>query len=107
MQETRGELEMSIPFFCSVKSTVALAAPGGSGHGFMVVIAEDPCAGLRGRYSVFEISCDTSTILAVGRELPLAHARRIQRNMVKELIADGFGIEPVRVLGWGRFRKYR
>lgn len=67
----------SLPFFHTVKEVACYATRRGTGHGSMVIIAPDPMAGRRARYSVLVIDCQTGRTTCQGRELPLKDARSV------------------------------
>jgi hypothetical protein len=70
----------SIPYFRHVKEVTWYETEDGFDHYSMVVIAPDPQAGKRNRYSVLVIGCQTGTVRCIGRELPIGHARKIAKQ---------------------------
>jgi hypothetical protein len=67
----------SLPFFDTVKSVDCYPSWAGTDHGSMVLVAHDPMAGNRARYSVLVINCQTGRTKCTGRELTLSQARRV------------------------------
>ena len=65
---------------------------GGSPHypRAIAMIAPDPDAGRKGRYSVIRIYSHTGQVVVIGRELPLGLARKVAQRPVSQ---DG---KPVR-----------
>ena len=78
-----------IPYFDRVQSVIALGTEDGCDHGWMLVIAHDPMAGRRNRYSVFQINCQTRKISTHGRELDLKFAKEIRDKLLAKLTAQG------------------
>lgn len=97
----------SLPFFDKIQSVVALATPDGFDHGWQVIIARDPNAGHRNRYSVLRIDCQlrNSASYAVRNyacEVDIKTAQRLQKKIVRELVRKGWGTAPQRLTGWDR-----
>ncbi len=79
----------SLPLLDRVHSVVYLFTPDGLDHGWMLMIAHDPQAGRKNRYSVFQINCQTGYMKTIGRELPIAHAKKIRNLASTKLISKG------------------
>lgn len=69
----------SIPYFSSIKSAEFIPTKDGFDHGYNIIIALDPMAGRKYRYSVLEIDCQKGTVIVRGRELPLKYSREIAK----------------------------
>ena len=67
----------SLPFFRTVTDVTWYATEDGCDHYLMVIVALDPMAGVKRRYSVLVVNCQTGRVNCTGRELPLDHAREI------------------------------
>ena len=65
------------PRFTEVRETYA-------GATCIVLIAPDPNAGLRHRYSVLRVEHGAGTLTCIGRELDLSTARRVARQAAEE-----------------------
>jgi hypothetical protein len=96
----------SLPYFDKIQSVVVLATPGGTDHGWQLIIGRDPNAGIQNRYSVLEIDCQRGIIRNYACEVPLKDARRIQKELVKELVERGLGTAPRRITGWGGWEQF-
>ena len=51
-----------------------------------VLVAKDPNAGRRGRYSIIHIDQRSGRALCIGRELPLKYARKIAFTACNSLV---------------------
>lgn len=50
----------------------------------IAMIAPDPMAGRKGRYSVIRIYSHTGQVVVIGRELPLGLARKVAKRQVSQ-----------------------
>lgn len=76
-------VNLPIPFFQDVKEVLGGAAWDKHHYApwYVTLIAPDPLAGKRGRYSVVRLNLRTGRMRCIGRELDLRLARRVARLM--------------------------
>ena len=74
-------MKLPLPLVYQVKEVYDFHNPHALDHiGKFVMVCPDPSAGRRNRYSVISIDYQTGQAETIGRELPLAHARRIAKT---------------------------
>ena len=83
------KIKLSLPYFNSVHSIVALPSKDGLDHGYIVFCAYDPMAGHDDRYSVFKINCKTGHTSCHGRELDFPTTIKVRDKVLAQLIKAG------------------
>lgn len=95
-----------LPYFDKIQEVVLLPTPDRYDHGWMVMIARNPYAGRRSRYSVLKLNCQTHRMSNHACEVDLMLARKIQRSLVKELVVVGAG-PPYKITGWDTMEPFQ
>lgn len=81
---------LSLPIVRTVKEVLSFEDVAAHDHvGSFVIIAPDPMAGARYRYSVIRVDYQTGETRCIGRELPLGLARKVAKRPASE---DGYAI---------------
>lgn len=73
---------MSLPLVHRVREVYSLQDLNATDHvGCFILIAPDPMAGLKHRYSVIKVDYQSGKATCIGRELPLNLARKIAKSV--------------------------
>lgn len=79
---------MSLPFFDRISHVALITCKNRGDHGWQVFIAHDPMAGLKNRYSVIKINCQSGYTTCHAREVSIAQAHKIRDEIVSELVRE-------------------
>lgn len=76
----------NMPFIRNIKEVCSIEYEGFLYHaGKLCIIAKDPMAGNKHRYSVICIDYGSEFVTTVGRELPLRESRKVVNKLKKKL----------------------